>query len=201
MTTVIAQDVSADSRLIREYYACFNERRFGDAAVLFADDAVLEQMPFQRRQQGGAAYLHYARMWTIAFPDAVITIERLHSTAASVYEVNLLTSGTHLGDLDLGGSVVFKRTGSEASFQLRELLEIRDAHITFSCLSFDFQDIIHQLVSVDEPKLLEHLARIRTYEQQLRETPANLSRRRELLDRLGVELDTARRVVRPYFSR
>ena len=87
MTTVIAQDVSADSRLIREYYACFNERRFGDAAVLFADDAVLEQMPFQRRQQGGAAYLHFARMWTIAFPDAVITIERLHSTAASVFGV------------------------------------------------------------------------------------------------------------------
>ena len=31
--------------LIRHYYDCFNERRFTDAATLFADDALLEHIP------------------------------------------------------------------------------------------------------------------------------------------------------------
>jgi predicted ester cyclase len=199
-STATEARAAADATVIRRYYEYFNTRCFAEAAALFADDAVLEQMPFQRRQQGGAAYLQFAHMWTRAFPDAVIAIERIQRTSA-VYEISVLASGTHRGDLDLGGSVVFKATGFEASFQLRELLEIRDGRIAFSCLSFDFQDIVHQLVSVDESLLLEHLARVRACEQQLRSGAADGSRRRELLDRLGLELDAARRVVRPYFSR
>jgi hypothetical protein len=37
---------------IRNYYACFNERRIADAEALFAPDAVLDMPPFVRKTRG-----------------------------------------------------------------------------------------------------------------------------------------------------
>jgi predicted ester cyclase len=192
---------SGNSQLIREYYACFNERRFSDAAALFADAAVLEQIPLQRRERGGAAYVRFAETWTKAFPDATVKVERLLETSESIYEVELVATGTHLGALDLGGSLVFEPTGAHARLHYRELLEFRASRIVLSCISFDLQAMVQQLVRVDEEDLLVHLARIRKLEDQFRATGNDLTRRRELIERLGIELDAARRVVRPYFGR
>lgn len=196
-TTILAGD---HLRWIRDYYACFNERRFTDAAAMFAEDAVLEQMPFQRRERGGAAYHFFADTWTRAFPDAAVTIERLVEAPSGVFEVDLLGTGTHAGELKLGSSV-FRPTGARATLHLRELLELRDGRITLACLSFDFQELVQQLAPVDEGQLLVHLARIRQLEQELRALPPHDPERRGVVERLGRELDAARGVVRPYFMK
>jgi predicted ester cyclase len=185
---------------IRAYYACFNERRFADAAAMFTEDAVLEQVPFQRRERGGAAYPQFAELWTTAFPDMLVTIEEMADCAGGAIEVQLSAKGTHTGKLTRGGCV-FKPTGAETALPLRELLEFHGDRFSASFVSFDFQQLADQLTRVDEPQLLAHLARLGSLEEQLRGAPPASPQRRRLVDSIGRELDAARRVVRPYFTR
>jgi predicted ester cyclase len=190
--------VRAHGRQIQQYYAAFNERRFADAAAMFADDAVVEQTVFQQPQRGGAGYLYFTETWIRAFPDASIAIERVIERSDAVYEVELLATGTHLGQLQIGG-LTFSPGGVEGVLHLRELLEFRGGRIVMSSVSFDFQELVNQLVRVDEAQLLTHLGRIRQIEEHLRAAAEDPGRRRELIARLGTELDGARRVVRPYY--
>jgi len=202
VTMLPAIDPSLASRhldRIRQYYACFNERRFHDAAAFFTEDAVLEQVPFHCKERGAAAYLLFAGVWTRAFPDAVVTIEDVVQRAAGVFEVQLSATGRHDGDLAMGGCV-FRPTGVNAAFRLRELIEFRGDRIAAACLSFDLGELAHQLARVDDTQLRVHLTRLRYLEEQLRDVPPESVRRRDLLDRIGRELDAARAVVRPYFA-
>src|SRR5438067_6790547 len=109
---------------IKQYYACFNERRFAEAAALFADDAVLEQVPFHCRERGGAAYLLFADTWTRAFPDARVTVGDIVERPGEIFEIELLVDGTHHADLAMGGCV-FKPTGVRMTLRMRELIEFR----------------------------------------------------------------------------
>jgi hypothetical protein len=131
--------------LIRGYYACFNDRRFGDAMELFAPDAILEYPPFSPQQRGPACYLAFAEMWTKAFPDGIVTIEHVEQRGDTICEVDLIANGTHLDDFDLGAYGVLKATGVKTSLRFRELLEIRHGRITFASLSFGVQGLLQQL--------------------------------------------------------
>jgi predicted ester cyclase len=184
---------------IRRYYACFNERRFTDAALMFADDAVLEQVPFHCRERGGVAYLLFADTWTRAFPDASVTIEDVVERRGGTFAIDLIVEGTHRGDLAMGGCV-FKPTGVTMTLRGRELLQFREDRIAMSCLSFDLQELTHQLARVDETQLLVHLSRLRYLADQLRNVSTEQVRR-DVLDRIGRELDAARKVARPYFAK
>ena len=185
---------------VRSYYACFNERRFNDAAAMFTEDAVLEQVPFQCRERGGVAYRQFAELWTTAFPDMTVSIEGFAERPGGAIEVQLSAKGTHTGRLAMGGCV-FKPTGAATALPLRELLEFRGDRFSASFVSFDFQELADQLARVDDTQLLMHLARLRPMEEQLRAAAANPAQRRRVLDSIGRELDAARRVVRPYFTR
>lgn len=185
--------------LIREYYACFNERRFADTEGMFTEDAVLEELPFRRHEPGKRGRVAFARTWLTAFPDAALTIEQV-TPKDSFYEVSLLATGTHLGPLDIGGWL-FQPSGSAATLRLRELLEIRDGRITFSSLSFDLQAIVEQLSKVDANKLLGQLARIQELGDELARVQRSPLPPRDVIDQLGLELDAARHTVRPYYKR
>ena len=188
--------------LVHRLYAHFNARRLDDAAALFSDDAVLEHAHTGRQEKGGGGYREFAQMWLGAFPDATVVVERVTSRTPTSCEVDLVATGTHLGPLDLGGYGLFKPSGAVGRLRLRQMLEVRDCRIVFSSMSFAFQDIVQQLVSVDVPALLKRLERIQDLRLRLAAVPGdNVADRRSLLDRLGAELDTARRLVRPYFDR
>jgi hypothetical protein len=188
--------------LIRRFYQAFNDRRLDDAAALFHHDAVLQDVAFAREQRGPEGLFAFTGMWLRAFPDAILMAERISSRDGTTYEVDARAEGTHLGDLDVGGCGVFKPSGTRATLNLRHLLEIVDGRFVFSSLSFDIQDIVHQLVTVDVPKLHEHLQRIQQLAARLAAAPADdLVERSMIVDRLGRELDAARHVVRPYFTR
>ena len=188
--------------LIRRLYALFNARELEQAAALFTDDALLEHAATGRQQRGGAGYLDFARMWVGAFPDAVLTVEAITPRSPTSIEVDLLASGTHEGPLDLGGYGLFKPSGTRGNIRLRQILELRDGRIAYSALSFDVHDIVQQLVAVSVPKLLDQLKRVQQLGGRLEQTSADkVIERRSLIDRLGTELDAARRIVRPYFDR
>jgi predicted ester cyclase len=185
---------------IRQYYASFNDRRFEDAAAMFTDDAVIEQVPFQCRERGGAAYRMFADLWTRAFPDAAVTINDVTDRPGGAVEVHLVAHGTHSGDLSMGGCV-FRPTGVKLALRIRELLEFKGDRIAASFVSFDLHELAHQLARVDDTQLLMHLSRLRYMEDQLRNAALDPARRLYLLDSIGRELDAARQVVRPYFAR
>ncbi len=131
--------------LIRQYYACFNERRFGDAADLFALDAVVERPGFGSAARGGEAYADFAGRWVRAFPAGRLEIEHVEQRGDTICEVDLLATGVHAGALDLGEYGIFKASGNQARLPLCELLEIRGGRITYSSLRFDVHELIRQL--------------------------------------------------------
>ena len=53
--------------------------------------------------------------------------------------------------------MAFKPTGAVGELRLRQMVEFDGGRIAFSSLSFDVQDIVQQLVSVDVPALLKRL--------------------------------------------
>ena len=189
--------LAAKHSAIADFYACFNERRFGDAARMFTADAVVEQAPLQRPLTGGDGYLAFAHRWVRGFPDATVSVERVWPRTADLYEVELMVHGTHLGPLDLGGGGLFKPTGAAASLRMRQLLQLEGRRIIYSSLSFDLQDIVQQLVTVDEFLLIDYAQTIHQLGLKL-VSATSLVERRNIIQRLGVELDEARHVFRPY---
>lgn len=184
---------------IREYYDCFNERRFVHAADLFTSDAVLEQLPLLRQERGGIGYLQFVSAWLRAFPDAVLTPERISSRDAITHDVTLTAEGTHQGPLELGGWV-FRPTDLHVVFGVRELFQIREGKISFSSLSFNLHEIVDKLTKVDADKLLDHIERLRVLGTSLRAARGDEIRVREITEAIGRELDAARHVVRPYYK-
>ena len=185
---------------IRRYYDCFNNRLLEEAAALFAPEAVLEQLPLRQQQRGGAGYRQFATAWLNAFPDAIFRLQRVVSRTGGTHDISLVAAGTHTGPLDLGGRV-FRATGSRATLHLRELLAVQDGRIVFSSLSFDLHEVIDQLVKVDCAKLLVHVERIRQLGEYLTAVQEDSGLAREVIERLGIEIDAARHVIRPYFKR
>jgi hypothetical protein len=186
--------------LIREYYTCFNERRFVDAASLFTEDAELEQLPMLRQERGGIGYLQFASAWLRAFPDAVLTPQRILSRSDVAHEVTLTAAGTHRGLLELG-EWAFRPTDLHAVFGIRELLEIRHGKIALSSLSFNLHEIVDTLAQVDPDKLLGHIERLRALGMELCGSRRDTVRSRDITAAIGRELDAARHVVRPYYKR
>jgi len=186
--------------LIRQYYDCFNQRRFRDAVALFAREAVVEHPPFRQAQKGSDAFLEFAEMWVEAFPDGQLRIDQVEQRGDTICEVNLVATGAHQGTLKLGAYGVFKPTHAQLNLRLRQLFEVRFNRITFSSLSFDVQGLVRQLARIDFPTLLATLERLN--ELRLALAGADDERKRlELAERLGFELDTARHALRPHFSR
>lgn len=189
-----------DEAQIRTYYACFNERRFRDAAALFTSDAVVHQVPLSQHERGARAYLRFAETWIRAFPDAILVAERIRSRGETLWDVDLRSTGTHLGALELGLFGTFKPSGVETTLHMRELLDLRDGRIVYSSLSVDIQGLIRQLTIVDLQALLEHLDRIGELREELARVLDDPTRQREVTQRLGRELDATRHVVRPHFK-
>jgi predicted ester cyclase len=157
----LGESQSAAYPRVSEFYACFNERRFDDAAAMFAADAVVEQAPAPQPRRGGTGYLEFARMWTQGFPDATVAIERVFARTSALYEIELTAHGTR-GTLELGGGGQFRPTGVRASLSLRQLLQLDDQElVTYSSLSFDIQDIVAQLGTVDEARLVDQTRKFR----------------------------------------
>src|SRR4051812_5270808 len=80
----------------------------------------------------------------------------------------------------------------------RELFQIEHGQFRLASLSFDLQDLGRQLATVDTGRLLECVARIHQIGEYLA-AESDPTRQRELIDRMGQQLDAARHVVRPYF--
>jgi hypothetical protein len=184
--------------LIRQYYDCFNERRFRDAVSLFARGAIVEHPPFAPAERGSEAFLEFACLWIEAFPDGELRIDQVEQRGDTICEVNLMATGTHQGTLRLGAYGVFKPTSVRLSLRLRQLFEVRFERITFSSLSFDVQGLVRQLARVDFPALLFYLERVNELRLALVAAGTDERKRGELAERLVSELDAVDQALRPH---
>jgi len=185
---------------IRAYYAAFNDRRVDEALTCLAPDAMLDQRPAPPVQQPGArGYAEFLSWWLSAFPDATLTVQSISSADGCTVDVELLAKGTHRGAFEFGGRV-FRPTNTPVRLRMRELLQVRDGLIVSASVSFDPHEIVRQLSPVDTTVLLRHLERLGNLREQLTGAHEDAARTREVVERIGGELDAARRVVRPYFQ-
>jgi SnoaL-like polyketide cyclase len=132
--------------VIRQYYEFYNERRFAEGAALFAPEAVLDHAPYGRlATRGPAGYLESAERSVVAFPDARIEVLGVEPHGDSMFDVDLVATGTHRGFLDLGTYGSFEATGVFVRVRHRELLEIRNGQIVLASVTLDVGDLVLQL--------------------------------------------------------
>jgi ketosteroid isomerase-like protein len=130
--------------LIREYYQAFNERRFPDAADLFADDAVVQHRPDGDQGRGPQGYLASVESTLKIFPDLIQRILHVEQRGDTIAEVDVSATGTHQGDWNMGALGILKATGTVMTIRLRELLEIRGGKITYSSITYNLQEFFHK---------------------------------------------------------
>ena len=92
-----------------------------------------------------------------------------------------------------------KPTGADAVLHLRELLDVRGEKIAGSVLTFNVNDLVNQLTSVDYDELAKRVDAICDLRNELAHAAGE--RRREETKQLGAKLDAARRAVRPHVNR
>ena len=132
--------------IIRRYYDLYNDRRFQEAADLFAPDAVIEHCSFANGpRRGGSAYIESADSSIRAFPDAHIDVLSVESHGETIYEVELMATGTHMGMLDLGTYGRFQATSNHIRVRHREVLDIRDGKIASASVTLDVTGLLAQL--------------------------------------------------------
>jgi hypothetical protein len=131
--------------IIHRYYDLYNRRKFDDAARLFAPDAVIEHAPYGTQgRRGGDGYVESAQLSMQAFPHAHIEVLAIQPKGDTVFEVELVAAGTHLGTLDMGAYGRFEATGNTIRLHHREVLDIRDSVIVYAGVTFDIQELIAQ---------------------------------------------------------
>jgi hypothetical protein len=182
--------------LIRAHYDDFNARRLDAAAGRFHADARIEHASGQV-EYGPEGFSLLARQWLTAFPEGRVTVQHLRAQGANLYEVDLVATGTHTGSLALG-AWTFRPSHVAVRLPARELFHIEAGQIHLASLKLDLQDLVRQLATVDIASLQGHTARIGQLGERLA-AETDPKRQRELIDRLGRQLDHARHVVRPYF--
>jgi hypothetical protein len=185
--------------LLRLFYECFNERRFSDDRRLFTDDVVFELLPSERPLRGRRAFELFVARWSSAFPDAHLLPVHVEQRGESMCEVELTASGTHLGLFDLG-AYRFKPTGLAVQLRLRQLFEFHEGRIAFTSMTFDLQNLVGQLATIDLHAVDTHLDAVNLLRGDLgraSDEPA----RRDVADKMIVEVDALRRVLRPPHSR
>jgi SnoaL-like domain len=132
--------------IIHRYYNLYNGRKFEEAGELFTADAVLEHAPYgEAPRRGGRGYVDSANLSVQAFPDAQIEVLGIQPRGNTIFEVDLVASGTHLGMLDLGMYGRFDATGASIRVRHREVLDIRDGLIVYASVTFDAQELVAQL--------------------------------------------------------
>ena len=182
--------------LIRAHYDDVNGRRLDRAAARFHPDARIEHVGGQV-QCGPPGFSLLAQQWLTAFPDGRLIVQEISAQGRNMDDVDLIAEGTHAGTLAVG-PWSFRPSHVAVRLNARELFHVKDGQFLLASLSFDLQDLVRQLATVDTTRLLAHIARIQQLGEQLAAEP-DATRQRELIDRIGVQLDSARHEVRPHF--
>jgi hypothetical protein len=78
---------------------------------------------------------------------------------------------------------------------------IREQQIALAALTVDLHALITRLTTIDDEALRQRLEQVRRLIDELSSTARDAEHQHDVIERLGHELDAARRVLRPQFNR
>ena len=115
--------------------------------MLFSEDAPVQHRPRAEMLKGPEGYLDSARQVLGSFPDIQFEIAHIEQRGDTIFEIDLVCTGTHLGNWTAEALGTLKATGTRKTLRVRETLEIRGNQITFSSLTYNMQDFIDPQLS------------------------------------------------------
>ena len=135
-----AQDNAA---LAQRLYALWNSRGFEEATTLLAPGFVLHNMATGQMLEGQEGFLTFGQGWSTAFPDGVVTVERIVAGDDGA-AIHFVGRGTHTGILQTPMGEV-PPTGRSLDLHFCDLHTIEGGLITETWSFFDAATMMQQL--------------------------------------------------------
>jgi steroid delta-isomerase-like uncharacterized protein len=129
--------------LARSMYDAFNRRDFDLSAELTAPDGALTIIGTGQTFVGAEGARQYNAMWDGAFPDGMVTVDRVTAHGDLVF-VEYTGRGTQTGTLVTGAGDI-PATGRSATLQFVDVLEFADGRIKKQHVYFDTGSLMAQL--------------------------------------------------------
>lgn len=136
-------------RIAREFYAAWNDRDFGRAAALMAEDGEILIVGAGERFFGPQGSIAFSQMWADAFPDGRVEIKDTIAERDRVVVV-FRGRGTHTGTLKSSTGEI-PATGKEVTLDLCDVYEIRGGKVRSLHTYFDSGALLAQLGLMPEP--------------------------------------------------
>jgi steroid delta-isomerase-like uncharacterized protein len=132
-----------NATLARSLYEAWNERDFDAVAEATAPDGQLTIVGSGETFVGPEGSRAYNTMWAEAFPDGVITVDRI-ITMDDCVVVEFTGRGTHTGTLATAAGSI-PATGRSVTLQLCDVLEFSDGKVRSQRTYFDTGSLMAQL--------------------------------------------------------
>lgn len=143
-----------NATLARSLYDAFNNRDFDVLAESIAPEGTITMVGSGRTFTGPAGTRDYNTMWADAFPDGMVTVDRI--IAQDDYVVVEFTGrGTHTGTLATPAGDI-PATGRSVTLQLVDVLEFDAGKVKTQRSYFDTGSLMAQLgISAGQPASAE----------------------------------------------
>lgn len=143
-----------NAALARSLYEAFNTRDFDRAADMVAPDGTLTMIGTGQTFDGPEGARQYNSMWDTAFPDGMVTVDRVIAQDECVV-VEFTGRGTHTGTLTTPAGDI-PATGRSVTLQLIDVIEFADGKIKSQHSYFDTGSLMAQLgISATQPASAE----------------------------------------------
>jgi len=143
-----------NATLARSLYDAFNSRDFDLLSESVAAEGTITMMGSGQTFHGPEGARQYNTMWADAFPDGMVTIDRI--IAQDDYVVVEFTGrGTHTGTLATPAGDI-PATGRSVTLQLVDVLEFADEKVKAQRSYFDSGSLMAQLgITAGQPATAE----------------------------------------------
>jgi steroid delta-isomerase-like uncharacterized protein len=139
-----------NATLARSLYEAFNSRDFDHLAESMAPEGIITMVGSGQTLRGPEGSRQYNAMWDTAFPDGMVTVDRVIAQGDHV-AVEFTGRGTHTGTLTTPAGDI-PATGRSVTLQFLDVLEFADGKVASQRTYFDTGSLMAQLgISATRP--------------------------------------------------
>ena len=132
-----------NAELARRLHEAWNERSFDEIAEAVAPDSTITIVGSGDTFEGVEGARTYNTMWSDAFPDGEVTVDRVIASGDWVV-VEFTGRGTHTGTLVTSMGEI-PATGRSLTLQLCDVMEFKDGKVRSQKTYFDSGSMMAQL--------------------------------------------------------
>lgn len=132
-----------NATLARSFYEAFNNRDFDLLAEAIAPEGTITMVGSGQTLRGPEGSRQYNTMWDTAFPDGMITVNRIIAQGDHVV-VEFTGRGTHTGTMTTPAGAI-PATGRSVTLEFIDVLEFGDGKLMSQRSYFDTGSLMTQL--------------------------------------------------------